>query len=125
MAKIETEQRGKKRQDITIWLARTEQTGPIQTEPLSAQLKLRESDRDPHEKKCVKKNNTVQTRLLDRRKDTRHFNQTVSRPRHGRAESVHLTTSQRDEVRWDRGSVDRDRGCETPDTNTEISQSVF
>lgn len=42
---------GKKRQDITIWLAHTEQTGPIQTEPLSAQLKLRESDRDPLEKK--------------------------------------------------------------------------
>lgn len=69
----------------------------------------------------MKQNNTVQTRLLDRRKDTRHFNQTVSRPRHGRAESVHLTTSQRDEVRRDRGSVDRDRGSETPDTNTETS----
>lgn len=77
------------------YLARTHRTDRlIQTELLSAQLKLRESDRPAN----VSENNIAQTHWVDRLKDSQHSNETVSGPAHSQMNSVNLTTSQRDKM---------------------------
>lgn len=62
----------------------------IQTELLSARLKLRQSDRPVN----VSENNIGQTRWLDRIIDSQHFNKTVSGPARSQTKSVNPTTSQ-------------------------------